>query len=64
MASVLRLHSDDQRISLSPDWKIEDNSGVGKNETYAYAYTLGADLFFLFRGWLTPNRTSAHSHGL
>ena len=50
MASVLRLHSDDQRISLSPDWKIDDNSGVGKNETYSYAYTLGADLFFLFRG--------------
>ena len=50
MSSVLRLHNNDQRISYNNDWKIIPNSGVGQNESFTYTSTLGADLFFLFRG--------------
>ena len=50
MAQVLRLHNTDQRITYINDWKIIPNSGVGQNGTLTYADTLGAYLFFLFRG--------------
>ena len=39
-----RFNNTDQRISYNPDWKLISNS------TFSYTSTLGADLFFLFRG--------------
>ena len=50
MAEVLRLNTADQRIGYSGYWTTIPNPGVGQNEAYTYTVTLGANLFFLFRG--------------
>ena len=50
MASILRFNSTDQRITYSTGWTTIYNSGVGHNETHSVTSTLGAALFFLFRG--------------
>ena len=50
MASGLRVNNTDERITYNLDWKIIPHSGVDQNGTFSYTSTVGADVFFLFRG--------------